>query len=319
CASWEANRPTCSCCSSSSGRGLTERHTEVREERAALGIRLRRRDDADVETLDRVDLVVLDLREDDLLANAHGEVATAVEATRRDATEVAHAGQRDVAEPIEELPHPLAAQRDHDADLLTLAELEDRDVLLRARHDGRLAGDGLELLDAVVDHLGLVLRLAETHVDRDLDEPRHLHRSLVTKLLHQGLTDLLVVRLLETRRLLALVGRRRTTRLGGLLPTTSLGLRLLGALFLLGLGGCFFVLVGHGSYIPAFGNSVPDFTPTRTFLSPLTTVLVRVPRFVLLSNSSTLEMWIVPSLSTIPPCGFFCVGRVWRFTIATFS
>src|SRR5690606_26196339 len=130
---------------------------------------------------------------------------------------------------------------------------------------------------------------------------------------------LVVVRLLETRRLLALVRRRRPARLGGFLSTTGLGLRLLGALFLLRLGGFLVVLVGHGSYIPASGNSVPDFTPTRTFLSPLTTVMVSVPRFVLLSISSTLEMWFVPYLSTIPPCGFFCVGRVWRFTIATFS
>ena len=28
-------------------------------------------------------------------------------------------------------------------------------------------------------------------------------------------------------------------------------------------------------------------------------------------------MWIEPSFSTMPPCGFFCVGLVWRLTIAT--
>src|SRR6185503_9255964 len=115
--------------------------------------------DRNVEALDRVDLVVLDLREDDLLADAHREVAAAVEPTRRDATEVANARQRDVHQAVEELPHALAAQGDHDADLLALAELEDGDVLLGAGDDRGLAGDGPELLDRVVDHLGLVLGL----------------------------------------------------------------------------------------------------------------------------------------------------------------
>ena len=50
--------------------------------------------------------------------------------------------------------------------------------------DRRLAGDQLQLLDAVVDHLGLVLGLAEAHVDRDLHDARDLHRGLVAELLH---------------------------------------------------------------------------------------------------------------------------------------
>src|SRR6185503_10908891 len=114
-------------------------------------------DDRDVEALDRVDLVVLDLREDDLLADTHGEVAAAVEPARRHAAEVADARQRDVDETVEELPHALAAQGDEHADLLALADLERRDVLLGAGDDRGLTRDRLELLDAVVDHLGLVL------------------------------------------------------------------------------------------------------------------------------------------------------------------
>ena len=123
-----------------------------------------------------------------------------------------------------------------------------------------------------------------------------------------------VVVALSTRGLLALVLRRRTGRLGGLLLAAGLGLRLLRALFLLRLGGCLGVCVvvvsrsAMAPYIPAVGNLVPDFTPTRTLLSPSTTFLVRVPLFVLSSNSCTFEMWIVPSLSTMPPCGFFCDG-----------
>src|SRR3569623_3649841 len=112
---WEACRSACSCGRSLRGRsgggGLTERHTEVREEGAALCIGLGGGDDRDVHALDRVDLVVLDLGEDDLLADSHGEVAAAVEPARRHAAEVADARQRDVQPAIEELPHALAAQR----------------------------------------------------------------------------------------------------------------------------------------------------------------------------------------------------------------
>src|SRR5688500_19190484 len=100
----------------------------MREERTAFRVGLGGRHDADIETLDRVDLVVLDFREDDLLADAERVVATAVEATRRHAAEVTDARQRDVAEAVEELPHPLAAQRDHHAAPLPLAELERGDV-----------------------------------------------------------------------------------------------------------------------------------------------------------------------------------------------
>jgi hypothetical protein len=53
-------------------------------------------------------------------------------------------------------------------------------------------------------------------------------------------------------------------------------------------------------YAPAVENLVPDFTPTRTLVSPSATFFVRVPLFVFSSNSCTLLMWIEPSRSTIP-------------------
>src|ERR1044071_5118044 len=74
-----------------------ERHAEVAQQSAALGVGVRRRHDRDVHALDRVDLVVLDLGEDDLLAHAPREVAAPVEPARRHAAKVADARQRDVA------------------------------------------------------------------------------------------------------------------------------------------------------------------------------------------------------------------------------
>src|SRR3569833_1839945 len=73
------------------------------------------------------------------------------------------------------------------------------------------------------------------------------------------------------------------------------------------------------AYIPAVGNFVPDLEATRTLLSPSFVILVRVPLFVFSANNCTGEMWMEPSLSTIPPCGFFWLGLVWRLIIETFS
>src|SRR4051794_28553769 len=52
-----------------------ERHAEGLEQRVGLGVGLGARRDRDVEASDRVDLVVVDLGEDDLLAQADGVVA----------------------------------------------------------------------------------------------------------------------------------------------------------------------------------------------------------------------------------------------------
>ena len=135
-----------------------------------------------------------------------------------------------------------------------------------------------------------------------------------------------LVRRLETRGLLALVLRRGTGRLGGLLlAAAAFGLRLLGALFLLRLGGSLgaaslLFFVRHDSYIPAVGNFVPDFTPTRTFLSPSATSWCACRLFVFV-----VEQLHVGDVDRCPPCrrcrpaGSSASDFVWRLTIATFS
>src|SRR5512141_194440 len=130
---------------------LTERHAEVAQQRSALFVVPRGGDHRDVQPLDLLDLVVVDLREDDLLADAEGVVALPVERLRRHALEVAHAWQRDRDEPIEELVHPVAAEGHHRADGLSLPQLEVRDGLARLRDHRLLPGDLGELLDGGVD------------------------------------------------------------------------------------------------------------------------------------------------------------------------
>jgi hypothetical protein len=151
----------------------------------------------DVEAADLVDRVVVDLGEDDLLADADGVVAAAVERARLQAAEVADPRDRDRHEAVEELVGALAAQRHRQADRHALAHLELRDRLARAADVRLLAGDRRELLGGGVEDLGVLLGVADAHVQRELEQPRRLHRGRVAEALDQRGADLLEVALLE--------------------------------------------------------------------------------------------------------------------------
>src|SRR5258708_29906964 len=110
---------------------LPERHAELREERLGVLVGPGRGHEDDVHAANLVDLVVHDLREDQLLAQPERVVAAAVEALARHAPEVAHAWQRHVDEAVEGLVHPGAAERHLPADWHALAPLDGRDRLLR--------------------------------------------------------------------------------------------------------------------------------------------------------------------------------------------
>src|SRR3954469_9775098 len=174
-----------------------EGHAERLKQRVGLGVGLRGRGDGDVEAAHRVDRVVVDLREDDLLPDAEVVVAAAVEGARREAAEVADPGDRDRHEAVEELVGALAAQRHGQADGHLLAHLELRDRLARAADVRLLAGDRAELLGGGVEDLRVLLGVADAHVQRDLDQPRRLHRRRVAEAVDQRGADLLDVALLE--------------------------------------------------------------------------------------------------------------------------
>src|SRR3546814_16246665 len=89
---------------------VLKRHAESVQESLGFLVRLRSRADDDVHATDLVDLVVVDLREDQLLLEAEGIVAATVEALARNAAEVADARQRDVDQGGEEPVHVLATR-----------------------------------------------------------------------------------------------------------------------------------------------------------------------------------------------------------------
>ena len=139
-----------------------------------------------------------------MLLDAHGVVATAIEALRVQAAEVANARQRDVDQAVEELVHALLAQRHLGADRHAFAHLEGGDRLARAGDDGLLAGDQRQILGGDRRLLGIARGLADAHVQHDLLDARNLHLVVVLELLLQRLLDGLVVDLLQARRVVGL-------------------------------------------------------------------------------------------------------------------
>src|SRR5579864_4979076 len=103
---------------------VSERELEAGEQRLCFVVSLRGSRDADVQPTQRVDLVVVDFGENDLLFHTDVVVATTVECTARHATEVTHPRERNRHETVEEFVHRLAAQRDHRADRVALTNLE---------------------------------------------------------------------------------------------------------------------------------------------------------------------------------------------------
>src|SRR3954453_6832982 len=178
---------------------LLEGEAELLEQRATLVIVGRRGDHGDVHASHAVDPVLVDLVEHRLLGQAERVVAVAVELLRREATEVTDAREGDRHETVEELPHAVAAKRRVRADRHALAQLELGDRLARLGHDRLLARDGGEVTDGALDELAVLGRVADTHVDDDLDDAGNLHDVGVGELLEHRALDLVLVALLEAR------------------------------------------------------------------------------------------------------------------------
>ena len=75
-----------------------------------------------------------------------------------------------------------------------------------------LAGDRSQVVDRGIDFLCVLHRLADTDIDDDLVEARHLQRVLVAELLHQSRLYLAVVALLKTGHWQGFISRGLTYR-----------------------------------------------------------------------------------------------------------
>src|SRR5208337_3351337 len=96
--------------------GAAKRHSHRAQQHVALIIGARRGDYRNRQALDLFDLVEVELGKNRMLADAEGVVAAPIEGFFADPAEVAHPGQGDVDQAVEELVHPLATQRHHRTD-----------------------------------------------------------------------------------------------------------------------------------------------------------------------------------------------------------
>src|SRR5487761_384053 len=106
---------------------LLEWHAEACQQTPRLVVCAGRGHDRHFQPAKLVDLVVVDLRKDDLLAQAERVVAAAIETFRVHAAEVADSGQRDIEQLVEEVPHAPSAQSGLDAYGLAGTKLEGGD------------------------------------------------------------------------------------------------------------------------------------------------------------------------------------------------
>src|SRR6266545_2417953 len=186
------------CKRASAGSGSSgEGHAEELEQTLRLLVGLRRRHDADLQPAETVHLVVLDLREGELLTEAEGEIAAPIERAARDAPKVADPGQGEGRQPIQEVPHPIAAEGDLRADRVAGPDPELGDRPARLRAERLLAGDHRQVAGCRIDRLGVRERLAQADVDDDLGDARNLHRVAVVELLLERRDDFRPVALVE--------------------------------------------------------------------------------------------------------------------------
>src|SRR5207237_748572 len=160
---------------------LSKWHSESCQQASSLVVGACGGDDRDFKPAQFVDLVVVDLREHDLLAQAERVVAAAVESVRAHAAEVADSRQRDVQQLVEEVPHATAAKSCLDADRLARAQLESGNGLLGLDQLRLLARDRDHVADSSVQCLVVVLRLADADVDHDLVPAWALHPVAVVQ------------------------------------------------------------------------------------------------------------------------------------------
>src|SRR5699024_7089954 len=179
--------------------GFLERETEPLEQATGLLVVGRGGDDGDVHPTLPVDLVRVHLMEHELLGQAEGVVAVAVELPRGQPTKVPDPGQGQGKQPVEELPHPVAAQCDPGAERLSFTQLELRDGSPRTVDLRLLAGDRRQVGDSTLDQLRVTSSLTNTHVDRDLGESGHLHDVGDPELVLESGNELVTVLLLEPR------------------------------------------------------------------------------------------------------------------------
>src|SRR5262245_18826045 len=176
-----------------------KRHTQQLEQSPTFLVRLRIGDERDGHPSCFLDLVRLDLRKNNLLAQAERIIAAAIEGPIRDSLEIANSRQCDMNQSVEKLVHALLPQSDHATNRNPFAQLEVSDGLFSARHYRLLSGDGGDLGYGGIENLDILRGLSESDIHGNFFQPRHLHGVLVAELLHHRRHHFVSILLLQSR------------------------------------------------------------------------------------------------------------------------
>src|ERR1017187_5172637 len=202
---------------------LPKRHTHMLQQGPRLVVGARRGHNRNVHALQLFDLGVIDLRKNQLVAYAQGEIAAPVEGLGRHSAEVANPRQRHVHQAVEKFVHAVAAQRDHHADGHPFAHLEGRDGLARPRNHRLLPSDLANFAHRRIDQLGVLRRLAHSHIHDDLFQLGSRHGIVEVELFHERRQYILVIGVAHTGGVA--IGRLRPRRLARCLLRRYSGLR----------------------------------------------------------------------------------------------
>src|SRR6266550_3255810 len=168
----------------------------------------------------------------------------------------------------------------------------------RNSHLRALAGDRGQLVERVLEHFRLGLRVADAHVQRDLLQARHVHQRADAELLFQLRPELLLVALLQAR--LVAVGVGAFTR------------------------ACHYLSISSPQ-----SARLQTRTCSCLSLTVFSFIPIRVGRLQVGQTTITLATGTGAAFSITPP-GVICVppirlesrigfGRVWRLTVFRFS
>src|SRR5471030_549834 len=177
---------------------VPEREFKGGEQSFRFVVGLGGRGDRNIHTTQRIDLVVLDFREDDLLFDTDVVVTTTIERTAIDTTEIANARQSHGNEAIQELVHASAAQGDHGTDRVAFTDFETRDSFARLGGHWLLASNLSQVADSVFEDFLVRDSLTNTHVQGDLGQTWNFHHRLVTEFRGQVGDDFFFIEFLET-------------------------------------------------------------------------------------------------------------------------
>src|SRR6188768_3541964 len=109
-----------------------ERHAQGFKQFVAFFVSICIGYERDVHTIDFLNFVDRDLREDDLLFHTQGVISAAIKTFVADTFEITHTWQRNVYQTIQEFVHLVTAQGYLHTNRLIISQLEVRDVFLRA-------------------------------------------------------------------------------------------------------------------------------------------------------------------------------------------